>query len=370
MKKAAMISFTEQGNRISFRLQRYFSGLESWECRGYVLPKWSRWANSKSGLEKLDISPGEWAGRMFDSCDLIIFIGAAGIAVRCIAPYVKDKYEDPAVLVIDTAAQYVIPILSGHIGGANEYAVQIAGLLGAVPVITTATDVHGLFSVDTFAAKNKLFITDRMKTKRVISQMLEGHTLRISCPRTQLPYGALSAAGVIKNHLLWVEDSADADIIISCQMPPEDHPALLLVPESCLWIGIGCKKGMSGDAIKSALTEFVTTFGLHDRAITGLASIDIKKEEEGILEACEYYQLKFHTYSAAQLMSMEGDFSSSQFVHMHTGTDNVCERAALMAAAEDARQAEGEAFALSVIQKQTYTGITLAAAFVNRRLRL
>ena len=367
MKKAAMISFTREGALICSKLLRYFSRKEDTECRGFTMPQW---ATRSSGLEPLGISAEEWTGVMFTSCDLIIYIGAAGIAVRCIAPYIRDKYQDPAVLVIDTAAQFVIPILSGHVGGANDYARQIAEFLKAVPVVTTATDVQGVFSVDTFAAKNGLYITSRIKVKRISALALEGKTLHISCPQTQLPPGFISIPAILENKLMWVEEAEKADVIISCQMPPEEYPGLLLVPRSSLWIGIGCKKGMSGEAIESALTEFVTTFGLHDRAVAGLASIDIKKDEPGILEACEYYRLPFRTYSAAQLMSMEGKFSSSSFVHMHTGTDNVCERAALMAAAEDAKKAGGGAFALSVIQKQTYTGITLAAAFINKRLRL
>lgn len=104
----------------------------------------------------------------------MLFVGAAGIAVRAIAPLVKDKLTDPAVLVMDEAGQFVIPILSGHVGGANELARLIAGLCQAVPVITTATDVNRVFAVDVFAAKNSLIIADREAARHVAMDLLEG----------------------------------------------------------------------------------------------------------------------------------------------------------------------------------------------------
>ena len=366
MRKSAIISFTRDGARLCASLTEYFTGQEDMECRGYVMP---RWARSESGIEKLQMTAGEWAGEMFQSCDLLIFVGAVGIAVRSIAPYLQDKFKDPAVLVVDTGGQYVIPILSGHVGRANEYAQELAIFLGAQPVITTATDVHGKFSVDSFAVKNGLYITDRLKAKRISAQVLEGRILHICCAEAQLPKNAcFSVSRIIDSQIMWTDNPANADVVISCQLPQEEYPGLTLVPQSSIWIGIGCRKGTEGEAIKAALSEFVSSFGIHESAITGLASIDIKKCEEGILEACDYYRLPFRTYSAAQLMSMEGEFEASDFVQIQTGADNVCDRAALFAAAEDAKRAGDDAFAISVITKQKYKGITLAAAYVNRRL--
>ena len=83
--------------------------------------------------------------------------------MRSIAPCVRDKLTDPAVLVVDEKGQYVVPILSGHVGGANGLARQLAADLQALPVITTATDIQGLFAVDVFAVKNRLILTDRVK---------------------------------------------------------------------------------------------------------------------------------------------------------------------------------------------------------------
>ena len=97
---------------------------------------------------------GEWAGKQMAEKHTLLFIGACGIAVRAIAPYITDKLHDSAVLVMDEGGNYIIPILSGHVGGANEIAVKIAVEIGAVPVITTATDINGKFAVDLFAKRN------------------------------------------------------------------------------------------------------------------------------------------------------------------------------------------------------------------------
>ena len=106
-----------------------------------------------------DHSLGEWTEKQFSESDGLVFIGATGIAVRAIAPCLKDKFQDPAVVVMDEKAKFVIPLLSGHVGGANELAVQIGEVTGAVPVLTTATDVNRKFAVDVFARNQNLLIT-------------------------------------------------------------------------------------------------------------------------------------------------------------------------------------------------------------------
>ena len=119
----------------------------------------------------------QWSGRQFSEKNAMIFIGAAGIAVRAAAPWIRDKFADPPVIVIDETARFVIPLLSGHVGGANELACELAAFLGAVPVITTATDRNGLFAVDLFAAGNGLVLTDRKMAREISARILEGKTV-------------------------------------------------------------------------------------------------------------------------------------------------------------------------------------------------
>ena len=153
-------------------------------------------------FEKERESAKEFTRRCFAGCDAIVFIGAAGIAVRMIAPLVKAKDTDPAVLVIDEKGRFVIPILSGHIGGANALAMRLATLLHATPVITTATDVNGVFAVDVWATQNGCAIPDTQHIKAVSAALLVGQSVGVQsyfgiCGT--LPMGVL--ADISKNHL-------------------------------------------------------------------------------------------------------------------------------------------------------------------------
>ena len=146
--KISCISFTANGSRINRQLEQWFMEQgEECDCRAFA-----RYAE-EAGVRPLEGSFRDWCREHFQSSDVLIFIGAAGIAVRGIAPWVADKKTDPAVLVIDEQGNFVISLLSGHMGGANEMALRTARFLGAVPVITTGTDVNHTFAVDVFAAK-------------------------------------------------------------------------------------------------------------------------------------------------------------------------------------------------------------------------
>ena len=128
--------------------------------------------------DSVSISTSQWAGEQFRTGkDGVIFIGACGIAVRSIAPYIAGKKTDPAVLVIDECGQFVISLLSGHLGGANELAVRCAGYLHATPVVTTATDLHSRFAVDVFAKKNGCAIFHMKAAKEASAALLAGEKI-------------------------------------------------------------------------------------------------------------------------------------------------------------------------------------------------
>lgn len=343
--KAAIISFTrtggELGNRIMQQLMK--NGIHG------------EWTASAQLEEPLSV----WTKQAFESCDALIYIGAAAIAVRSIAPYLIDKFTDPAVLVIDEKGQYVIPILSGHVGGANELASQLAGWLGAVPVITTATDIQGCFAVDVFAKKNHLILTDRRKAKQISADILDKKAIGvyvgagIACDRERLPKGLYFSDQKVDSRM--IIDYCGSSCEVSCK---ED--SLWLVPRNSVWLGIGCKKGMEECQVEDALVRFMSAYGIAREAVAGLASIDVKSKEEGILKTCRRHGWKFRTFSAEKLKEQKGSFTSSEFVRENVGVDNVCERAAVCAAGEGSRL---------LIRKQLSPGITLAAAGSCRRIR-
>ena len=321
----------------------------------------------QKGLKTVEGTLASWTQNAFAEHDAIIFIGAAGIAVRAIAPYVMDKYHDPAVLVIDEAGKFVIPLLSGHIGGANALAVKIADMIGAQAVVTTASEVQGKFAADVFAKKNGLLITNHMKAKELATRIVGGEAVPLYVDPMISYVPDNDAKGKPLDVSAWLPDPLTVlDVAFGSKLAVDYHTmtgcddALLLVPEKMIWIGIGCKRGTDAEKIHEALSDFMTKTRLHPAAIAGMASVDIKADEAGILEACGSRDWPLQTYSADALMKVTGNFSSSNFVYEQTGVDCVCERAACLAASRDA--------AGLVVKKQTYEGITLAAAATERSL--
>ena len=284
-------------------------------------------------------------GERFGESDAMIFVGACGIAVREIAPFVKSKKTDPAVLCVDDKARFVIPVLSGHIGGANELAASLAGKLGAVPVITTATDISGRFSVDTWAARNGLVIDNMKAAKDVSAAILERDIPLVS----DLPVEGPLPNGVFAGDLT---DPQPLGIFVSWSVAKPFAETLRLIPK-VLILGIGCRKGTEKEAVREAVSETFKENGLDERAVRSAASIDIKAEEKGLLDYCAEKKLEIRFYSAEELRELKGDFSSSEFVRGITGVDNVCERAAMI---------EGEEL---IVRKTARNGVTIAVSVIR-----
>ena len=144
--RVSVFAFSRQGCRTARRVMEFFG---SNSVSAYTMERFG-----EDGFVAIGSPSRAFYGDIFNRSDAIVFVGSAGIAVRKIAPYVRDKTTDPAVVSIDELGKFVIPLLSGHIGGANDLALKIADELGATPVITTATDINHKFSVDTWAARN------------------------------------------------------------------------------------------------------------------------------------------------------------------------------------------------------------------------
>ena len=171
--KLAVISFTRRGEGICEKLSKALTAAGA-DCPGYSGRKTG---NAGSTLQPISGTLSEWTGQQFAACDGLIFIGAAGIAVRLIAPYLKDKLTDPAVIVVDEAGQFAISLLSGHVGGANRLTEWIAKILEAVPVVTTASDVRGRTAIDVWAVEHGLVLTDRILAKEIAAALLDGETV-------------------------------------------------------------------------------------------------------------------------------------------------------------------------------------------------
>ena len=282
----------------------------------------------------------------FHEADALVFFSATGIAVRCIAPFVQDKFRDPAVLVSDENGKYVISLMSGHAGGSNRLSLVLAEALGAQPVITTATDGRNLFAVDVFAVEKGLQISDRTAAKQISARILAGEKLKIfpedgccAMPADSLPgqsrreeTACTDFSGMTERYgegICGTKDRSEADIIVSCRREAKDRKeALYLIPRR-VTLGVGCRKGIGGDAVRKAVLEILRKTGVFRQAVCGIASIDLKKDEQGLLAFAREWELPAVFYTAEELNALPGNFTASDFVRNITGVDCVCERSAV-----------------------------------------
>lgn len=353
-------------------------------------------------------------------CDAIIFVGATGIAVRAIAPFICGKTVDPAVLVIDEAGRYVISLLSGHLGGANALARTAASLIEAEPIITTATDAESAFAVDTFAKENGFLLTDLRKAKEVSAKVLRGEKLRIysDIPMERLvqrparheaelvPAQDIDRADIVisyRTHILkpasepdagasdrpsdasetqhpayqnaelsdartdavQVHSLLDRDSAASGSLGISVHPTeklsqaigLRLIAKR-VHVGLGARKGVTQAEVAAAVATCLEDAGIDPRAVVALASIDLKKQEAGILAYSYESGVPFVTYTAEELRTVEGAFAGSSFVQSVTGVANVCERAAAYAAG---RSGHAEVLVHKTIHGNVTTAVAVEA---------
>lgn len=271
--------------------------------------------------ESKNVSVDSWTRDAFSKSRAIVFVGALGIAVRHIAPYIKDKRTDPAVIGMDELAHYVIPLLSGHLGGANELSVMIADEFGSVPVITTATDINKLVSPDMFAKKNNMHIGSMTAAKDVAGAIVAGREV---CFFSEYP-----VMGNVPKELT-VCDSGEIGISVSGTGRKPFGRTLLLSPRN-LVLGVGCRRGTKTEDIKLFLDSFSKEAGFLKSRISVVASIDLKSDEAGLLEFAESIGAETRFFTAEQLNGVEGEFDESEFVKKTTGVGNVCERSAVAA---------------------------------------
>ena len=330
MKTAAVLSFSEQGARTA---ERVADALRS----EYVVERYA----PRGNLSTL-------TANLFPRVDALIFVGACGIAIRAIAPYVAAKTTDPAVLVLDERALHVISLLSGHIGGANALCWRLAAALESDAVITTATDVNHRFSVDAWAAGQGLAISD-MKIAKLYSSAILKRDLPLY---TDLPIEGELPSGVFYG------DSGPIGAAVSYRIVDPFKQTLRLTPP-VLYLGVGCKRDTPEERIASLVETVLVNNSLDPAAVAGMASIDVKSDETGLLAYAANKNVPLRFFSAEELRAVPGEFTASGFVASKVGVDNVCERAAMAAAGEGARL---------LVKKTSQNGVTVAVALGNRRI--
>lgn len=313
--KAAVAAFSEKGIETARAVARLLCA-DVWVPARYARP----------GLRVIEPGLNDWAGARFADCGALVFVSACGIAVRAIAPFVRSKAEDPAVVVLDEAGENVVSLLSGHLGGANELAKEIAAAVGGRAVITTATDVRRVTAVDSWAVAHDCAVENIHAVKEISSAALAGREIGVA---------------------------------VTEELQPAPWPVTLWLRPRVLVLGVGCRRGVEFAALAEAAEEFLEEAGVSPLSLAAVASIDIKKDEAAIIKLAEKYKVPFVTYSAQELNGARGRFSYSERVERETGVGCVCERAAALAA-------EG---GVLMRGKTIYPGVTLALAKHRRKVQ-
>lgn len=284
----------------------------------------------------------------FQTYDALICIMATGIVVRTLAPLLMHKTKDPAVLVLDQEGNYVISLLSGHIGGANELAKEIATYTDGEPVLTTATDVSGKLAFDVFAKKNQLGIENIEMLKWISGALVDGKRIDVIA-NEPIP-------DIFDEQIKRVEHQGDNPLVVIDETLHIDTniPVLYLRPKN-ISIGVGCTKNREPKAISEALKTVLREEKIHPCRIANIATIPLKSKEEGILALAREYKVPLKIIPKEKIESLDFDrlnINQSTFVKTTTGLPSVSTACAYLASYKGK----------IIRDKVKFKGITIAVA--------
>lgn len=326
--RCALIAVSKEGAKLADKLNQFM------EFDVYVKEKYSKFATINSFFYNKIF---ELISKIFNIYDAIVFISATGIAVRSIAPYIKNKLSDPAIVVVDEKGKYAISLLSGHIGGANLLSKEIAKITGGTPVITTATDVHKIIAPDLIASVLNLNPYPKSEILNINTALLNGEKI----------YYYIDKNLFNMNFYLYEfkRYNIDIKIIDNCNFDEDKYKVfitnncinkkntLCLMPQKLI-AGIGCRRGAEKEKIMFALTDATKKIGKDLSFIQIIASSVVKENEQGILDAAYELKADFKFFSNEKLQEIitKYNLKESDFVKQNIGVGNVAEASALAAA--------------------------------------
>lgn len=270
--------------------------------------------------------------KKFNNYDGHIFIMATGIVIRKISCLIKSKDIDPAVLVIDEGGNFVISLLSGHIGGANELTYKVANTFSLLPIITTSSDVTGKIAIDTLSQKLNCEMESLTKAKDLTSLIVDNKKVEILLP----------------NNVKIGENTNSSGVVIASNKKNID--IMRIYPKNLI-VGVGCRRGTPKEEIFKALDEVMKKHNLAYESIKRVATVDIKADELGLLSLVEELQKELVIISREEIKEVEQRFKGSEFVKKQTGVSCVSEPCALLASNGNGDFLE---------QKYIYNGITIS----------
>jgi cobalt-precorrin 5A hydrolase/precorrin-3B C17-methyltransferase len=287
--------------------------------------------------------------RAWNECDGIVLFLATGAAVRLLAPLLESKHRDPGVVTVDDAGNFAVALCGGHEGGANALATRVADTLGGTPVITTASDSIGYPPLDSLGEKLGFRLEAGSDLAAVGAALVSGEKVGLIADR-RLPLGPLP------ENVVSTDEWETPLILISDRLAETPDPAVVYRPPS-LVAGVGCSRGVGAEEILDLLYRSLAEARLSAKSIAALASIEVKRDEAGLLEAAEGLDVPMHFHPAEALRAVETP-NPSEVVREAVGTPSVAEAAVVSSGAE------------LIVEKQKSAHATLAVGRIPVRGRL
>lgn len=329
----AIVAITKHGVQVARKLEQSFQNADL-----YYMSKFEQGDEQEKGIQMFTGSVRLLLPSLFQSYKGLIIIISLGAVIRMIAPLLKDKKIDPAVVVIDDKAEHVISVLSGHIGGANELTKEVAAILGARPVVTTASDVQQTIAVDLFGKRFGWTWESAEKLTPVSAAVVNEEPVAVvqesgekswwqydrPLPANIRTYPSIDAA--------LAESPAAALVVTHRNLSDEEsqilHNGVLYRPKVIV-LGMGCNRGTSSEEIEEVIGTTLHELNFSRKSVKAVCTIDLKKDEQGLLDVVKKYGWEFVYYSPEQLNTVSMQ-QPSDTVFQYTGAYGVSEPAALL----------------------------------------
>jgi cobalt-precorrin 5A hydrolase / precorrin-3B C17-methyltransferase len=261
----------------------------------------------------------------WDECDGIVLFLATGAAVRLIASLLESKHRDPGVVTVDDAAGFAVALCGGHAGGANALAERVADALGATPVLTTASDSVGVPALDSLGRELGFSLEEDSDLAAVGAALVSGEKVCL-VSEGRWPLGALP------ENVVRTDERESPLILISDRLEEVPRPSVIYRPPS-LVAGVGCSRGAGADEIIGLIEASLEEAGLSRNSVAALASIDVKRDEAGLLEAAGRLDVPVSFHPAEALSAVEAP-NPSEVVRAAVGTSSVAEAATIASGAD------------------------------------
>ena len=355
-KGIAVVAITRRGVETALKIQKTLDihGLAS---KVYAPKKYSQ-----NGVVTIDKNLADFIKETYSKTDALVAVMATGITIRAVAPLLESKLTDPAVVGVDASGKFVISLLSGHLGGANDLTQTIAKGINATPVITTASDIMGKQSADELARTLHLSIQNPDSLVAVNSAIVNGDRIVVVLAGdVKVPLDAVGCFEVKKaqnsGEALDIIGAYDAGVIITddpVTITKSDKPFTILKTKRIV-VGLGARKDTPADSIVEAVETTLERVHVPLSRVYRFATVDIKRTSKPMLDAVEKFgiPLEFLSVDALRLVTYEDLSPDSAMVQDKIGVGGVCERAALLAAGKNAKL---------ILKKTKLNGVTLAIA--------